>query len=256
MGTYRGRRHAMGLPVRGQRTRTQVPLFVLGRYASMLTLPDHDCTKIKQGGTRRPRTGTVVDERQVCHVSYCTGTSIGMALQDLAHVIVTTAAGASESVIEVALTSSGLGRPSSAMSMQQEQRFLALFRDVRSRVACIVHLEWFLDSPCRDRDHGWVAHRSSSLNLQSYTRQSWMEISLGKLSLWLFGRENHFRMRPVCMRTCSFISLRLAWRGGILNRISCPLQADLLYKEEKQVGLFLSMRMFLSLIYDERSVRS
>jgi small subunit ribosomal protein S13 len=24
MGTYRGRRHAMGLPVRGQRTRTQV----------------------------------------------------------------------------------------------------------------------------------------------------------------------------------------------------------------------------------------
>ncbi|WPH03611.1 Hypothetical protein R9X50_00649400 [Acrodontium crateriforme] len=26
MGTYRGRRHAMGLPVRGQRTRTQVSL--------------------------------------------------------------------------------------------------------------------------------------------------------------------------------------------------------------------------------------
>jgi small subunit ribosomal protein S13 len=26
MGTYRGRRHAMGLPVRGQRTRTQVRL--------------------------------------------------------------------------------------------------------------------------------------------------------------------------------------------------------------------------------------
>jgi len=24
MGTYRGRRHAMGLPVRGQRTRTQI----------------------------------------------------------------------------------------------------------------------------------------------------------------------------------------------------------------------------------------
>ena len=30
MGTYRGRRHAMGLPVRGQRTRTQVSLNLLG----------------------------------------------------------------------------------------------------------------------------------------------------------------------------------------------------------------------------------
>ena len=29
MGTYRGRRHAMGLPVRGQRTRTQVSLNLL-----------------------------------------------------------------------------------------------------------------------------------------------------------------------------------------------------------------------------------
>lgn len=28
MGSYRGRRHAMGLPVRGQRTRTQVSLMV------------------------------------------------------------------------------------------------------------------------------------------------------------------------------------------------------------------------------------
>lgn len=27
-GTYRGRRHALGLPVRGQRTRTQVGLFI------------------------------------------------------------------------------------------------------------------------------------------------------------------------------------------------------------------------------------
>jgi hypothetical protein len=30
MGTYRGRRHAMGLPVRGQRTRTQVSLIFWG----------------------------------------------------------------------------------------------------------------------------------------------------------------------------------------------------------------------------------
>lgn len=29
MGTYRGRRHAMGLPVRGQRTRTQVSPVIL-----------------------------------------------------------------------------------------------------------------------------------------------------------------------------------------------------------------------------------
>jgi small subunit ribosomal protein S13 len=34
-GTYRGRRHALGLPVRGQRTRTQVgllPMFGSGGY--------------------------------------------------------------------------------------------------------------------------------------------------------------------------------------------------------------------------------
>jgi len=38
MGTYRGRRHAMGLPVRGQRTRTQVGvLFVdlMGRIMGL-----------------------------------------------------------------------------------------------------------------------------------------------------------------------------------------------------------------------------
>jgi ribosomal protein S13 len=30
MGSYRGRRHAMGLPVRGQRTRSQVCIFQEG----------------------------------------------------------------------------------------------------------------------------------------------------------------------------------------------------------------------------------
>lgn len=35
MGAYRGRRHAMGLPVRGQRTRTQVSCDVLGREGWM-----------------------------------------------------------------------------------------------------------------------------------------------------------------------------------------------------------------------------
>lgn len=33
MGTYRGRRHAMGLPVRGQRTRTQVSSIILSYRA-------------------------------------------------------------------------------------------------------------------------------------------------------------------------------------------------------------------------------
>jgi small subunit ribosomal protein S13 len=37
MGTYRGRRHAMGLPVRGQRTRTQVS-FVCGLGYGLLGL--------------------------------------------------------------------------------------------------------------------------------------------------------------------------------------------------------------------------
>jgi small subunit ribosomal protein S13 len=33
-GTYRGRRHALGLPVRGQRTRTQVGLFLPSGFLS------------------------------------------------------------------------------------------------------------------------------------------------------------------------------------------------------------------------------
>jgi hypothetical protein len=34
-GTYRGRRHALGLPVRGQRTRTQVSYFTLQVLCSL-----------------------------------------------------------------------------------------------------------------------------------------------------------------------------------------------------------------------------
>ena len=40
MGAYRGRRHAMNLPVRGQRTRTQVGLFLpalAGEVGAVLT---------------------------------------------------------------------------------------------------------------------------------------------------------------------------------------------------------------------------
>jgi small subunit ribosomal protein S13 len=40
MGTYRGRRHAMGLPVRGQRTRTQVSLGFLLDLARTRSLAD------------------------------------------------------------------------------------------------------------------------------------------------------------------------------------------------------------------------
>lgn len=53
MGTYRGRRHAMGLPVRGQRTRTQVSS---GYYwfftAALMSRADYDRTKIEQDRER------------------------------------------------------------------------------------------------------------------------------------------------------------------------------------------------------------
>jgi small subunit ribosomal protein S13 len=58
MGTYRGRRHAMGLPVRGQKTRTQVCGKVMGvSYGRMLMRRiDCNCTTTEQdgaGGTGR-----------------------------------------------------------------------------------------------------------------------------------------------------------------------------------------------------------
>lgn len=40
MGTYRGRRHAMGLPVRGQRTRTQVSCCVEERFGTDWKMAD------------------------------------------------------------------------------------------------------------------------------------------------------------------------------------------------------------------------
>jgi small subunit ribosomal protein S13 len=56
MGTYRGRRHAMGLPVRGQKTRTQVCL-ILGAglrvwLAHVLMIIDRDCATVEQDRTR------------------------------------------------------------------------------------------------------------------------------------------------------------------------------------------------------------
>jgi hypothetical protein len=62
MGTYRGRRHAMGLPVRGQRTRTQV-CGVERRtewFEIRLTLVDYNCTTIEQDRTRWAGKSTIV----------------------------------------------------------------------------------------------------------------------------------------------------------------------------------------------------
>lgn len=56
MGTYRGRRHAMALPVRGQRTRTQVSCAVLWDMMGVDTgftdtaMADHDCKEVQPRG--------------------------------------------------------------------------------------------------------------------------------------------------------------------------------------------------------------
>lgn len=58
MGTYRGRRHAMGLPVRGQRTRTQVSPREFALSERWLTTnSDCDGTKIEQDRERWIWTG-------------------------------------------------------------------------------------------------------------------------------------------------------------------------------------------------------
>lgn len=71
MGTYRGRRHAMGLPVRGQRTRTQVSALMGSKCGWMLTALDHNCPKAEQDGTRRPGPSAAL-VRHIYHVLYWT----------------------------------------------------------------------------------------------------------------------------------------------------------------------------------------
>jgi len=63
MGTYRGRRHAMGLPVRGQRTRTQVrlPHPRVHRWICMLTFLDRDREKVEQNRAWRIGESQIVD---------------------------------------------------------------------------------------------------------------------------------------------------------------------------------------------------
>jgi hypothetical protein len=72
MGTYRGRRHAMGLPVRGQRTRTQVCEMLGWACGWVLTMADHDGEKTKQDGTRWAGTGSSVVWGRLYHVLYYT----------------------------------------------------------------------------------------------------------------------------------------------------------------------------------------
>jgi small subunit ribosomal protein S13 len=75
MGTYRGRRHAMGLPVRGQKTRTQVCAFLGLVWVWLLTVVlDRDRTTVKQDGTRWYGEGIDVRWRDIydCIILYST----------------------------------------------------------------------------------------------------------------------------------------------------------------------------------------
>ena len=54
MGTYRGRRHAMSLPVRGQRTRTQVRSHkTLPPCPRLTPLPDRNSQEVEQSCSQR-----------------------------------------------------------------------------------------------------------------------------------------------------------------------------------------------------------
>lgn len=53
MGSYRGRRHAMGLPVRGQRTRSQVSALSVDHCGEILTAVDRNCEEVEQDAPRR-----------------------------------------------------------------------------------------------------------------------------------------------------------------------------------------------------------
>jgi len=54
MGTYRGRRHAMSLPVRGQRTRTQVcPQYILFVSPKLTPFQDRNSQKVEQSRSQR-----------------------------------------------------------------------------------------------------------------------------------------------------------------------------------------------------------
>jgi hypothetical protein len=70
MGSYRGRRHAMGLPVRGQRTRTQVSASFPEHGGEVLTNLDCNCEAVEQDGAWRRRAHRNVMIANT-HVRYC-----------------------------------------------------------------------------------------------------------------------------------------------------------------------------------------
>jgi ribosomal protein S13 len=77
MGAYRGRRHAMGLPVRGQRTRSQVRKLTLKMRYRRLTEVDYNGKTVKQDRTRWHWSSTDVKRRRSnTIVPYCTASSI------------------------------------------------------------------------------------------------------------------------------------------------------------------------------------
>lgn len=86
MGTYRGRRHAMGLPVRGQRTRTQVSnawclrVAGAGRWISgcVLMISDHDCATVEQDGAWWDGASVDVMRRGYCMILYSTNAWTGV----------------------------------------------------------------------------------------------------------------------------------------------------------------------------------
>jgi hypothetical protein len=71
MGTYRGRRHAMGLPVRGQKTRSQVGVVAQSECDGVLTMVDHNGAATEQGGKRWLRQSTAMRWAARIIVSYC-----------------------------------------------------------------------------------------------------------------------------------------------------------------------------------------
>jgi ribosomal protein S13 len=70
MGTYRGRRHAMGLPVRGQKTRTQVRIEIGMGRCKMLTTLDLNGEKVEQGRAwwNRSRANVKRRKRDTCNI--------------------------------------------------------------------------------------------------------------------------------------------------------------------------------------------
>lgn len=72
MGTYRGRRHAMGLPVRGQRTRTQVRGSGIEHEHILTEATDQHGTKAEQDRARRNRQSVDVERCVHIDVIYCT----------------------------------------------------------------------------------------------------------------------------------------------------------------------------------------